>query len=93
LQRTSERSKNVGLFHFGAFAEITEESVHHHYSINVLGTILTVREAIKRSSAEDGCIINLSAIVGSHSDCVVWKDSYSIPDALRVLRPGSPLIC
>src|SRR5712672_624041 len=57
---------NAGVFRFGAFAEITEESFHLHYDINVLGTILTVQEAIKRFVADGGSIINLSSIVGSH---------------------------
>jgi 3-oxoacyl-[acyl-carrier protein] reductase len=57
---------NAGVFRFGAFADITEESFHIHYNINVLGTILTVQEAIKRFGAEGGSIINLSSIVGSH---------------------------
>jgi 3-oxoacyl-[acyl-carrier protein] reductase len=47
-------------------AEITEESFHLHYNINVLGAILTVQEAIKRFGADGGSIINLSSIVGSH---------------------------
>src|SRR5882757_5614770 len=57
---------NAGVFRFGAFTEITEESFHLHYNINVLGTILTVQEAVKRFGAEGGSIINLSSIVGSH---------------------------
>src|SRR2546429_9310399 len=57
---------NAGVFRFGSFAEITEESFHLHYDINVLGAILTVQEAIKRFGADGGSIINLSSIVGSH---------------------------
>src|ERR1700687_4237297 len=57
---------NAGVFRFGAFAEITEESFHLHYNINVLGTILTVQEAIRRFGPDGGSIINLSSIVGSH---------------------------
>jgi 3-oxoacyl-[acyl-carrier protein] reductase len=57
---------NAGVFRFGAFAEITEESFHLHFNINVLGVIFTVQEAIKRFGAEGGSIINLSSIVGSH---------------------------
>src|SRR3989440_10882668 len=57
---------NAGVFRFGAFAEITEESFHLHFDINVFGTILTVQEAIKRFGADGGSIINLSSIVGSH---------------------------
>jgi len=55
---------NAGVFRFGAFGEITEESFHLHYNINVLGVILTVQEAIKRFDADGGSIINLSSIVG-----------------------------
>jgi 3-oxoacyl-[acyl-carrier protein] reductase len=57
---------NAGVFRFDAFAEITEESFHVHYNINVLGAILTVQEPIKRFGAGGGSIINLSSIVGSH---------------------------
>src|SRR5690348_2827217 len=57
---------NAGVFRFGAFADITEQSFHLHYNINVLGAILTVQEAIKRFGADGGSIINLSSIVGSH---------------------------
>jgi 3-oxoacyl-[acyl-carrier protein] reductase len=57
---------NAGVFRFGAFPEITEDSFHLHYNINVLGAILTVQEAIKRFGADGGSIINLSSIVGSH---------------------------
>lgn len=57
---------NAGFFRFGAFTEITEESFHIHYNINVLGSILMVQEAIKRFGAEGGSIINFSSVVGSH---------------------------
>ena len=57
---------NAGVFRFGAFTEIAEQSFHLHYNINVLGAILTVQEAIKRFGADGGSIINLSSIVGSH---------------------------
>jgi 3-oxoacyl-[acyl-carrier protein] reductase len=57
---------NAGVFRFGAFTDITEESFHAHYNINVLGSILMVQEAIKRFGADGGSVINLSSIVGSH---------------------------
>ena len=57
---------NAAVFRFGAFSEITEESFHLHYNINVLGSILTVQEAIKRFGADGGSIINLSSVVGSN---------------------------
>jgi len=57
---------NAGVFRFGAVEEITQESFHLHYNVNVLGTILTVQEAINRFGPNGGSIINLSSIVGSH---------------------------
>jgi len=57
---------NAGVFRFGAFTEITEESFHAHHNINVFGVILTVQAAIERFGADGGSIINLSSIVGSH---------------------------
>jgi 3-oxoacyl-[acyl-carrier protein] reductase len=57
---------NAGVFRFGAFVDITEQSFHAHYNINVLGMILTVQAAIKRFGTDGGSIINLSSIVGSH---------------------------
>src|SRR5882757_10066419 len=49
---------NAGVFRFGAFADIAEESFHLHYNVNVLGTILTVQQAIKRFGTDGGSIIN-----------------------------------
>src|SRR6201993_5396419 len=57
---------NAGVFRFGAFTEITADSFHLHYNINVLGAILAAQEAIKRFGPDGGSIINLSSIVGSH---------------------------
>src|SRR3979490_593613 len=45
---------NAGVFRFGAFGEITDESFHLHYNINVLGTNRTVQEAIKRFGDDGG---------------------------------------
>jgi len=56
---------NAGVFRFGAITD-TEQSFHLHYDVNVLGTIVTVQEAIKRFGSDGGSIINLSSIVGSH---------------------------
>jgi 3-oxoacyl-[acyl-carrier protein] reductase len=66
FERLDVLVNNAGAFRFGAFTEITEESFHLHYNINVLGAMLMVQEAIKRFGAKGGSIINLSSIVGSH---------------------------
>jgi 3-oxoacyl-[acyl-carrier protein] reductase len=81
---------NAGVFRFGAFADITEESFHIHYNINVLGAILMVQESIKRFGGEGGSIINLSSIVGSHP--VVGALLYaSTKGAIEALTKGLAL--
>jgi 3-oxoacyl-[acyl-carrier protein] reductase len=47
---------NAGVFRFGAFTDITEQSFHVHCDVNVLGMILTVQEALKRFGANGGSI-------------------------------------
>jgi 3-oxoacyl-[acyl-carrier protein] reductase len=57
---------NAGVFRFGPFVDVTEEAFHAHYNVNVLGSILTMQEAVKRFGPEGGSIINISSIVASH---------------------------
>jgi 3-oxoacyl-[acyl-carrier protein] reductase len=57
---------NAGVYRFGPFADVMEQAFHTHYNINVLGSILTMQEAVKRFGPEGGSIINLSSIVASH---------------------------
>lgn len=57
---------NAGVFKFGPFEQTTEEDFHWHYNVNVLGPILTIREALKNFGPQGGSIINISSIVGSH---------------------------
>ena len=64
---------NAGVFRFGTVAEITEQSFHLHYDINVLGTILTVQEAIKRLGPMAAA---LSTSVPS-SARIPWQERYS----------------
>jgi 3-oxoacyl-[acyl-carrier protein] reductase len=57
---------NAGVFRFGPFMDVSEQAFHTHYNINVLGSILTMQEAVKRFGPEGGSIINVSSIVASH---------------------------
>src|SRR5580658_8336989 len=43
---------NAGVFRFGPFTQITGESFHVHYNVNVLGSILMVQGAIERFGAK-----------------------------------------
>jgi len=81
---------NAGIFRFSTVENITDESFYAHYSINVLGSILTVQEAVKRFGPAGGSIINLSSIVGSHpvAGAVLYA---STKGALETLTKGLAL--
>jgi 3-oxoacyl-[acyl-carrier protein] reductase len=58
---------NAGVFKFEAFEAITAAEFHRQFSINVLGPILTLQEAIRQFGFEGGSVINISSLAGSHS--------------------------
>ena len=53
---------NSGVYGFSSIEEITEESFHKHFNVNVLGLLLTTQAAIKHIS-EGGSIINIGSII------------------------------
>jgi 3-oxoacyl-[acyl-carrier protein] reductase len=52
---------NAGVYEFAALGEITEESFHRMFNLNVLGLILSSQEALKYFGAEGGSIINIGS--------------------------------
>jgi 3-oxoacyl-[acyl-carrier protein] reductase len=46
---------------------MTAAEFHRQFSINVLGPILTLQEAIRQFGFEGGSVINISSLAGSHS--------------------------
>jgi 3-oxoacyl-[acyl-carrier protein] reductase len=51
---------NSGIYEFGAIEDVTEESFHKHFNINVLGLLLTTKAAVKHLG-EGGSIINIGS--------------------------------
>ena len=58
---------NAGVYDFKPLEEITEEHFHRHFDLNVLGTLLTMQEAVKHFDAKGGSVINLSSIVSTNA--------------------------
>ena len=56
---------NAGVYAFGPIEQSTPEEYHRQFDLNVLGTILAIKEAIPLFSPEGGSIINLGSVVGS----------------------------
>ena len=53
---------NAGVYKFQTLEEITEEEFHREFNINVLGTILVTKEAVRHFGPNGGSIINISSI-------------------------------
>jgi 3-oxoacyl-[acyl-carrier protein] reductase len=52
---------NAGVYKFVPLAESTEEEFHRQFNINVLGTMLTTKEALKHFGQKGGSVINISS--------------------------------
>lgn len=56
---------NAGIYSFAGIEDITEESFHRMFNINVLGSIFTIQHAIKLFGDQGGVIINTGSIVST----------------------------
>lgn len=54
---------NAGVYGFQMLEEITIDEYNRQFGINVLGPILTAKEALKYFPAEGGSIINISSVI------------------------------
>jgi 3-oxoacyl-[acyl-carrier protein] reductase len=58
---------NAGVFRFEPFEAISVAEFQREFTVNVLGTILTIQEAIRQFGFQGGSVINLSSLAGSRS--------------------------
>ena len=54
---------NAGVYAFAPLSEITEELFHNQFNLNVLGLLLTTKEATKYFNGDGGSVINISSAV------------------------------
>ena len=54
---------NAGIYAFAPLSEITEELFHNQFNLNVLGLLLTTKEATKYFNGDGGSVINISSAV------------------------------
>lgn len=52
---------NAGVYAFAPLDEITEDLFHKQFNLNVLGLLLTTKEAVKLMGPEGGSIINIGS--------------------------------
>jgi 3-oxoacyl-[acyl-carrier protein] reductase len=55
---------NAGIYEFAPLEAVDEKHFHKQFDLNVLGLLLTTREAVKIIGENGGSIINISSIVG-----------------------------
>ena len=74
---------NSGVYEFSPIGEITEDSFHRHFNINVLGILLTTQAAVKHLG-EDASIINIGSSVTSltPADSAVYTGTKGAVDAI-----------
>jgi 3-oxoacyl-[acyl-carrier protein] reductase len=56
---------NAGVYEFGSLEEITEESFHRQFNVNVLGLLLATQEGVKHFNPAGGSIFNISSTTTS----------------------------
>lgn len=56
---------NAGIYEFAPLENVTEELFHRTFNLNVLGLLLTTKEAVKLIGPEGGSIINVSSGVST----------------------------
>jgi 3-oxoacyl-[acyl-carrier protein] reductase len=74
---------NSGVYEFSPIGEITEDSFHRHFNINVLGILLTTQAAVKHLG-EDASIINIGSAVTSltPADSAIYTGTKGAVDAI-----------
>jgi len=74
---------NSGVYEFAPIEDVTEESFHKHFNINVLGLLLITKEAVKHLG-EGGSIINIGSVASriTSPGTVVYTATKGAVDAI-----------
>jgi 3-oxoacyl-[acyl-carrier protein] reductase len=77
---------NAGLYEFAPLESVTTDHFHKQFDLNVLGLLLTTREAVKLIGPEGGSIINIGSIVGPMPSPTgaVYSASKAAVDAITI---------
>lgn len=75
---------NAGIFEFLPLEQITEEHFHRQFDLNVLGLLLTTREALKYFGPTGGSVINVSSLVSTFTppNSAVYSGTKGAVDAV-----------
>lgn len=78
---------NAGVYEFAPLEGVTEELFHRHFNLNVLGLLLTTKEAVKLFGPEGGSIINISSGISTllPPNTSVYSATKASVDAITVI--------
>lgn len=79
---------NAGVYSFADIEDVTEESFHSMYNTNVLGTILTIQQAVRSFNGKGGTIINTGSVVTTldmPTALVYTTTKYAVDGITRIL--------
>jgi 3-oxoacyl-[acyl-carrier protein] reductase len=75
---------NAGIYQFAPLEQISEGEFRRQFDINVLGTLLASKEALKHFGPNGGSIINISSLAGENppANAVVYSASKGAVDTI-----------
>jgi 3-oxoacyl-[acyl-carrier protein] reductase len=75
---------NAGVYEFAPLEKVEEQGFHRQFGINVLGLILSTREAVKLFGDQGGCVINVGSLASTLTlpDSVVYSATKAAVDAV-----------
>jgi len=74
---------NAGIYKFLPLEEITEDEFHREFNINVLGTLLATKEAVKHFGPNGGSIINISSTASAgEPQAAIYSGTKGAVDAI-----------
>jgi 3-oxoacyl-[acyl-carrier protein] reductase len=75
---------NAGVYEFAPLEGVTEDLFHKQFSVNVLGLLLTTKEAVKHMAPEGGSVINIGSSASSMRppNSTVYTGSKAAVDAI-----------
>ncbi|HYL65316.1 MAG TPA: glucose 1-dehydrogenase [Candidatus Methylomirabilis sp.] len=78
---------NAGIYEFAPLEGITEELFHKQFNLNVLGLLLSTKEALKLIGPEGGSIINISSGVSTilPANTATYSATKAAVDAITVI--------
>jgi 3-oxoacyl-[acyl-carrier protein] reductase len=79
---------NAGIYAFQPLENVTEDEFHREFNTNVLGSILTIQEALKHFGPDGGSVINVSSVASTSAlpNSVVYSATKGAVDSIaRVL--------